>query len=142
MKKTVYVGMCVDLLHHGHINILKQAQSYGNITVGLLTDEAMLSYKRTPFMTFEHRLFIVENLKGVYNVIPQSTLDYTENLNVLKPEYVVHGDDWKTGPQKGTRAKVIETLKKWNGELIEVPYTPGISSSDLIKAIQDDLVNT
>ena len=130
--KKVYVGMSTDILHHGHINIIDAARKLGEITVGLLTDEAIASYKRCPLLSYEQRKKIVENLVGVKEVIPQETLDYVPNLRKLKPEYVVHGDDWKKGVQKETRRKVIEALKEWGGELIEPPYTKGISSTLLI----------
>lgn len=131
MKTTVYVGMSADLLHVGHINIIKEAAKLGTLTVGLLTDRAIASYKRLPFLTYEQRKAIVENLKGVEQVIPQETLDYRPNLVRLKPDFVVHGDDWRTGIQSKTREQVIEILKEWGGSLIEVPYTPGISSTQL-----------
>ena len=131
-KKIVYVGMSADLIHPGHINIIKQSSSYGSVTVGLLTDRAIASYKRLPFMDYNKRLKIINSIKGVDKVIPQNTLDYTVNLEKIKPDYVVHGDDWKTGIQRETRKKVIKILKKWNGKLIEIPYTKGISSTDLI----------
>tara|TARA_B100000989_G_C19528294_1_gene468153 strand:+ start:1110 stop:2420 length:1311 start_codon:yes stop_codon:yes gene_type:complete len=133
-NKIVYVGMSADLIHPGHMNILKIAASYGNITVGLLTDEAIATYKRLPLMTFDQRRVVIENIKGVKEVIPQETLDYEKNLKMIKPDYVIHGDDWKDGVQKSTREKVITILKEWKGELIEIPYTEGISSTKLNKA--------
>ncbi len=133
-NKIVYVGMSADLVHHGHMNILKKAASLGEVVVGLLTDEAIASYKRVPMMSYEQRKEIIDNIKGVVKVIPQDTLDYEKNLLSIKPNYVVHGDDWKEGVQKSTREKVINTLKLWNGELIELPYTGGISSTQLNKA--------
>jgi phosphoenolpyruvate phosphomutase len=129
--KKVYVAMSADLIHPGHLNIIDQARKYGEITVGLLTDQAIASYKRLPFLSYDQRRQIVENIKGVSDVIPQETLDYVPNLRQLKPDYVVHGDDWRTGPQRETRARVIETLAEWDGELIEPPYTDGISSTEL-----------
>lgn len=135
--KTVYVGMSADLIHPGHINIIDIARAYGEVTVGLLTDEAIASYKRLPSLSFEHRKKIIENLKGVSHVIAQETLDYVSNLEELKPDYVVHGDDWRSGPQKETRARVIETLAHWGGELIEPKYTAGLSSTALNKAVQE-----
>tara|TARA_B100000131_G_scaffold87687_1_gene84547 strand:- start:28459 stop:29772 length:1314 start_codon:yes stop_codon:yes gene_type:complete len=129
--KTVYVGMCADLLHEGHLNILKHARSLGSVTVGILTDEAVASYKRVPTQNFNARCTIVESLRYVENVIPQSSLSYVDNLRLVKPDYVVHGDDWKTGVQQKIRKEVIETLAEWEGELVEVPYTPGISSTQL-----------
>ena len=137
MKKTVYIGMSADLVHPGHLNIIKRARDLGEVTVGLLTDKAIASYKRLPFMTFEQRKEVIENIKGVSKVIPQHTLDYVVNLQLLRPDYVIHGDDWKNGVQKQTRQKVIDTLKEWNGELVEIPYTEGISSTQLNKAIKE-----
>ena len=88
-----------------------------------------------PYLTFEERKVILQNLKYVKNVIPQNTLDYRNNLNLLKPDYVVHGDDWKKGVQKKTRDQVIKTLKKWKGKLIEPKYTDKISSTLIKKNI-------
>jgi len=136
-KKTVYIGMSADLIHPGHLNILKTGRELGDVTIGLLTDAAIASYKRLPHMNFDQRKAVVENLKGVTDVIPQETLDYAPNLRQLKPDYVVHGDDWKEGVQQETRQRVIDTLAEWGGELIEPSYTPGISSSMLIKAVRE-----
>lgn len=133
----VYVGMSADLIHPGHINILNEASKLGDVTVGVLTDKAIASYKRLPYMNYDQRSEIVLNLKQVSNVVPQKTLDYSDNLRELKPKYVLHGDDWKEGIQSETRKKVIEVLKEWNGELIEVPYTQGISSTQLNNALRD-----
>ena len=130
-KKKVYVGLSVDILHEGHINILKKASKLGKVTVGLLTDQAITSYKQLPHLNYKQREIIIKNLRFVDKVIPQKTLDYTENLNLIKPNYVVHGDDWKTGIQKITRKKAINILKKWSGRLIEVPYTTNISYSKM-----------
>ena len=131
-KKKVYVGLSVDIVHEGHINILKTASKYGEVIVGLLTDEAIASYKNIPYLNYERRKIIVQNIKYVNKVIPQNTLSYVSNLNSIKPDYVVHGDDWKKGIQKQTRQDVIKTLKKWSGKLIEPKYTKNISST-LIK---------
>lgn len=129
----VYVGMCADLVHHGHINIIREASKLGDVTVGLLTDEAIASYKRVPLLSYEHRKAIIEGMKGVSSVIPQDTLDYVPNLLKVKPDYVVHGSDWKTGVQQQTRARVIEALKRWGGKLVEPEYTEGVSSTQLIR---------
>ena len=133
--KTVYVGMSADLLHPGHINILREASKLGTVIVGVLTDKAIASYKRLPFMSFEQRKEVVENIKGVSKVIPQNTLDYTANLNLIKPDIVVHGDDWREGVQIKTRQQVIDTLADWGGELVEVSYTQGISSTQLNESL-------
>jgi len=132
--KKVYVGMSADLIHPGHMNILKEAAKLGSITVGLLTDSAIASYKRMPHMSYEQRKMVVENIKGVDTVIPQETLDYRNTLEQIRPDYVVHGDDWKEGAQKKTRQQVIEKLKEFGGKLIEISYTKGISSTQLIEA--------
>jgi len=128
--------MSADLIHPGHINILERAGELGEVTVGLLTDGAIASYKRLPHMTFEQRKAVVESLKPVSRVVPQETLDYVPNLRALEPDYVVHGDDWRTGVQRETRQRVIDALREWGGELIEVPYTPGISSSQLNASVR------
>ena len=117
--KKVYVGMSADLIHTGHLNIIREARKLGKVTVGLLTDAAIASYKRLPYLSFEQRKEIVENLVGVSKVVPQETLDYIPNLMKLKPDYVVHGDDWKAGVQAKVRQKVIDTLAKWNGQLLD-----------------------
>lgn len=129
--------MSADLVHPGHLNIIKKASALGEVIVGLLTDEAISSYKRMPFMTFDQRREVIKNIKGVSRVVPQSTLDYAPNLEALKPDYVVHGDDWREGVQKETRQRVIETLSQWGGELVEVPYTQGISSTQLNAALKE-----
>lgn len=135
--KKVYVGMSADLIHPGHLNILKEAAKHGEVMVGLLTDVAIASYKRIPFMEFEQRKQVIENIKGVSQVVAQETLDYVPNLKKYKPDFVVHGDDWKTGVQQKTRQRVIDVLAQWGGELIEVPYTQGISSTKLNKALKE-----
>ncbi len=137
MKKIVYVAMSVDLIHKGHINIIKEASKLGDVVVGLLTDKAISSYKRLPFMPYESRKLIIEQIKGVNKVIEQRTHNYRENLMKLRPNYVVHGDDWREGPQKKVRDEVIETLKEWNGELVEIPYTENISSTILNKNMRE-----
>lgn len=135
-RKVVYVGMSADLIHPGHINVLRAAAKLGDVTVGLLTDSAIASYKRLPHMTFEQRREVVENLKGVETVVAQETLDYVPNLTNLRPDYVVHGDDWQTGIQANVRQRVIDALASWGGELVEVKYTEGISSTQLNAAVK------
>ena len=130
-EKIVYVGMCADLIHHGHINIISAAKKLGKVVVGLLTDEAVASYKRVPLLSYEQRKKIVENISGVEKVVPQRTLDYVANLKKIKPDFVVHGDDWKTGVQRETRERVIKVLKTWGGKLFETKYSRGISSTQL-----------
>lgn len=136
-QKTVYVGMSADLIHPGHLNILDRAAEYGRVVVGLLTDRAIGSYKRLPCLEYEDRKKIVESLKSVDEVMAQDTLDYVTNLELVRPDYVVHGDDWRTGPQCETRKRVLETLEQWGGELIEPEYTQGYSSTALNQAIRE-----
>ena len=130
-KKIVYVAMAADIIHHGHINIINHAKKLGYVIVGLLTDKAIASYKRVPLLPYECRKKIVENIKGVDKVVPQTTWDYAPNLKKIKPDYVVHGDDWRQGKQKIMRERVIKVLKEWGGKLVEPPYTRDISSTRL-----------
>ena len=123
--------MSADIIHPGHLNIINEASKLGYVIVGVLTDAAIASYKRLPYLNYEQRALIVKSLKGVEEVIPQTTLDYVPNLEKIKPDYVVHGDDWKEGVQKETRQRVIDVLAKWGGKVIDVPYTQGISSTQL-----------
>jgi len=134
-KKIVYLGLSADILHEGHINILKTASKLGEVVVGLLTDEAIASYKKIPYLNFKQRNIILKNIKYVSRVIPQKTLDYTKNLKLIKPDFVVHGDDWKTGVQKNTRTKVVKLIRKWSGKLVEPKYTKNISSSKIKESI-------
>ncbi len=126
--------MVADLIHHGHINIIKEARKYGRVIVGLMTDKAAASYKRLPLLPYEERKKIVESLAGVHEVIPQHELDYVKATAKLKPDFIVHGSDWKTGPQSKTRKEIIAAMKKWGGKVIEPEYTTGVSSSALVQA--------
>jgi len=131
-KKIAYVPLAVDILHEGHINIIKTAKKYGYVIVGLLTDRAIAQYKELTILNFNEREVLVKNLSYVDEVIAQDSIDYESILNQIKPDYFVHGDDWKLDNRKYIRKKVIKVLKKWNGKLIEPKYTKNISSS-LIK---------
>ena len=128
-EKIVYVGISADIMHPGHINILQESSKYGQVIVGLLTDKAIASYKRLPFLTFDQRKKVIENMKQVYKVIPQETLDYRPNLEKIRPDIVVHGDDWKNGVQSNFRKNLIKTMKIWGGKVIDIPYTNKISST-------------
>jgi phosphoenolpyruvate phosphomutase len=136
-NKTVYVPLAVDILHSGHLNIIAKAKKYGKVVIGLLSDSAISEYKNIPSLTYEERYKIVKSLKNVNKIIKQKTWDYSSVINSLKPDYFIHGDDWKKGVQKNTRLKVIKLLKKNKGKLIEIPYTKNISSS----TIKSKLVN-
>ena len=139
--KKVYIGMSADIIHIGHLNIITQAAKLGKLTVGVLTDEAIASYKRLPTLDYENRSKTVASIKGVNNVIPQKTLDYTHNLKLIKPDYVVHGDDWKTGIQSTVRKNVIDTLSEWGGKLVEPNYTGGISSTMISRKVWKTFVS-
>ena len=138
-NKLVYVGLSADILHEGHINIIQTAKKFGDVIVGLLTDQAIASYKNIPQLSYQQREIILKNIKLIKKVIPQKTLDYTYNLNLIRPDFVVHGDDWKNSIQKPVRLKVIKTLKKWGGKLIEPKYTKNISSSIIKKKISETI---
>ena len=128
--------MSADIIHPGHINILKVASSYGEVIVGLLTDQAIASYKKLPLMDYEERFKVIDGIKYVSKIVKQDTLDYSKNLLEIKPKYVVHGDDWTTGIQKNVRKNVIDVLEEWSGELIEVPYTEGVSSTNIKEKLE------
>jgi phosphoenolpyruvate phosphomutase len=133
--KKVYIAMSADIIHVGHVNILRKAQELGEVYVGVLTDEAIAEYKRFPLMPLEQRMSIIGSLQGVSQVMVQTSLDYEENIRAIKPDYVVHGDDWRTGIQSVMREKVISILHEWGGELVEYPYTEGVSIETLRKEL-------
>ena len=135
-KKIIYVPMGADIIHSGHLNIINKAKKYGEIVIGLFTDTAIAEYKTLPLINYSQRLDIMKNIKGISKIMKQDTWDYTNNLNKLKPNYVIHGDDWKIGIQKKTRLKVIKLLKKWKGQLIEVPYTKKIEIKENKKNVK------
>jgi len=135
MKKTVYLGMTADIIHPGLINIIREAAKYGDVFIGLLTDEAIAEHKRLPHMNYEQRKEVVENIKGVTKVVPQKEWSYLFNLREYKPDYMIHGDDWKQGPLANIRDEVFTAMKEWGGEVVEIPYTYGITSSSLNKDI-------
>ena len=127
--KLVYVPMAADIIHPGHINILKEAAKYGNVMVGLFSDEAIKTYKKPPSMTYDLRKTVIENIKGVKYVVKQDIRDYEPNLRKFRPDYMVHGTDWREGPLADVRAKAINVMGEWGGEVIEPEYTQGVSSS-------------
>src|SRR5574344_1029433 len=136
--KTVYLGMIGDIIHPGLINIISEGAKHGALTIGLFTDKAIATHRRIPFMTFEQRRSVVENIKGVKNVVPQDEWSYVPNLLKYRPDYIIHGDDWKEGSELELRKATFEAMKEIGGEVIEIPYTKGITSSSLeeeIKAI-------
>lgn len=138
-NKIVYVPLAVDILHTGHLNIINNAKKYGKVVIGLLSDKAISEYKEIPSLDYKERYNVVKNIKNVSQIVKQDTWDYSQILNKLKPNYFVHGDDWKKGIQKNTRKRVISILKKNNGKLIEVPYTKNISSASIKSSLLKQL---
>ena len=135
-EKTVYVGITGDIIHPGIINIIQQGAKYGRLIVGLLTNSAIINHKRLPYLSYEQRKNVIENIKGVSEVIPQEDWSYVPNLKKLKPNYIIHGDDWKDNYLKEIREETIEYMKSIGSEVIEIPYTKGITSSDIFKKIR------
>ena len=136
MKKRVYLGMIADIMHPGLINIINEGAKYGDLIIGLFTDKAIAQHKRLPYLTYEQRKNVVENIKGVAEVVPQEEWSYAANLRLLKPDYMIHGDDWKTGPDRELRDEAFKVMEELGGEVIEIPYTKGIDSSSLEKEIK------
>lgn len=140
--KKVYISLSANILHHGHIKLFEEARKYGNIIVGLLTDKAIAEFKNIPYLNFEQRKQILLNIKGVEKIIPQNEYDESINIKKYKPDYVIHGDDWKIGYDKVIRNKVINTLASYGGKLIELPYTKNISSTIINKYQNLNLITT
>jgi phosphoenolpyruvate mutase len=137
-NKFVYITLSIDLLHHGHINLIKQSKKYGKVIAGLLTDKAIATEKRIPILNYEQRKKILENINGVSKVVAQNEWDCSSNILKYKPNYLVHGDDWKFGYDKNYRTRAIKALKKVSGKLIEIPYTKNISSFALKERIHQE----
>lgn len=129
--KQVYLGMIADIMHPGLINIITEGAKYGELTIGLFTDKAIATHKRLPYLTYEQRKNVVEHIAGVAHVVPQDDWSYVPNLRKYKPDYIIHGDDWIEGQDKYIREEVFQVMKEQGGDVIEIPYTKGISSSGL-----------
>lgn len=127
--KKVYLCMSTDIIQTGHINIIEKAAELGEVTVGVLCDECVAMYEKYPILPLTERMRIIRNIKGVAQVVVQDDIYYDKNLRELKPDVVIHGDNWKTGYQKDVRERVIEVLAEWGGELVEIPYykSPSLS---------------
>ncbi len=138
-NRTVYMSFSTDLIHSGHIAIIKKAQKLGKLTIGVLSDEAIASYKRFPLLPYEERKSLVENINGVYRVVEQKELSYKENIKAIKPDFVVHGDDWREGFQKPVRDEVISCLNEYGGKLVEFPYSKDDKYDQLEKLSREKL---
>lgn len=131
-KKKVYLGMVADIMHPGLINIISKGAEYGDVIIGLYTDKAIASRKRLPYLTYDQRKNVLENIKGVSEVVPQDDWSYVPNLKKYRPDFIIHGDDWKTNSDKEIRQEVFEVMNEMGGKVIEIPYTKGIESSALM----------
>ena len=135
MSKKVYLGMIADIMHPGLINIINEGAKYGDVIIGLFTDKAIATHKRLPYLTYEQREIVVRSIHGVVDVVPQNDWSYVPNLVKYIPDYIIHGDDWLEGPDKYLRDEVFKLMEKMGGEVIEIPYTKGISASALKEEI-------
>ncbi len=138
-SRKVYMCFSTDIIHGGHIAIIKKAQKLGKLIIGVLSDEAVTSYKRLPLVPASERKVMFENVAGVYKVVDQNTLSYKENLEALKPDIVVHGDDWCTGFQKPIRDEVVSILASYGGRLVEYPYSSDQKYADIQARTRSDL---
>ena len=129
--KKVYLPMSAEVIHYGHINIINKASELGEVVVGLLTDSAISEFSKVPRLTFEQRKSVVENIKGVSSVVEQETDSAEKNVRLLLPDYFIHGDVWRKRNTISARDKVVKIMNEIGGELIEIPYTYGVSSSVL-----------
>ncbi|MDE7322628.1 MAG: phosphoenolpyruvate mutase [Lachnospiraceae bacterium] len=133
--KKVYTCFCTDIIHEGHLNILREANKYGEVIVGILSDAAMIKYNRFPTITLEDRMKIVEDTGLVQSVIIQNEIMYDNVIKNIRPDYVIHGDNWCHGPENAIRRNVIDNLNKYGGELLEVGYT----YNENVKKIDDNI---
>lgn len=134
--KTVYLGLRGDIIHPGIINIINEANKHGRVLAGVLSDKAIAEYRKLPVLTFEQRKNIVENIKGVSEVVEQKERSYVPNLLRYKPDYIIHGDDWKNGSLSKEREDVFRVMNEIGGKVIEIPYTSGFSSSEMTKEME------
>ncbi len=136
MAKKVYLGMIADIMHPGLINIINEGSKYGDVIIGLFTDKAITTHKRLPYLTYEQRETVVRSILGVSDVVPQDDWSYVPNLVKYKPDYIIHGDDWLQGPDKYIRDEVFKVMEAMGGQVIEIPYTKGITSSGLAEELE------
>ena len=136
MAKKVYLGMIADIMHPGLINIINEGAKYGDVIIGLFTDKAIATHKRLPYLTYEQRETVVRSIHGVADVVPQDDWSYVPNLVKYKPDYIIHGDDWLEGPDKYIRDEVFKVMEAMGGQVIEIPYTKGITSSGLAEELE------
>lgn len=134
--KTVYMCFSTDIIHSGHINIIQKAAQLGRVVAGVLCDRCVAIYEKYPLLPEQERVKILENITGIDRVVVQNDIYYDEVIRKLRPDYVVHGDNWRTGYQKPVRERVIETLKEWGGELVEFPYTSNETLATISQSLE------
>ena len=140
MSKKVYIGMSADVFHHGHVNIISEARKYGDVYIGLLNDKAVADYKRLPYLSWDKRKIILENIIGVKEVFEQSEWDYSPTIKKLKPDIMVHGKDWLEGPLAPYRERAIKALNSYGGKLVEIEYTKDVSSTEI--TLKEKIIGT
>jgi len=137
--KKVYACFCTDVIHEGHLNIIAEAKKYGELVIGVLSDSAMIRYNRFPTISFEERVQLFKNIANVKEVIIQNDIMYDKVIEEVRPDYVIHGDNWKEGPEYAIRQNVITTLEKYGGTLVEVPYTYNENVKRIDKKLKEKL---
>ena len=136
-RPYVFVPMCIDIFHHGHINLLVKSKKLGNVIVGLMTDEGIKSYKgKKPLISYKNRKKVLDHLDCVNHILSINGLLYEKFAKKYQFDYFVHGSDWKLGTQSNERKKLIEAMKSWGGKVLEFPYTRNISSTILKKRLK------
>ena len=133
--KKVYTCFCTDVIHEGHLNILREAGKYGQVTVGILSDAAMIKFNRFPTITMDERARIVQETGLADSVVIQNEIMYDKVFADLRPDYVIHGDNWREGPERAIRQNVLDNMRKYGGELIEIAYTHNAN----VKKIDDNI---
>ena len=137
-RPIVFVPMSADIIHYGHIRLLKKSSRYGNVVVGLMTDKGISSYKSRPFFKYRNRYEVLESFKNISMIIPLEGLVYDKICKIIKPEFFVHGSDWNKGSQMKQKNILKNLMKKWSGKLITIKYTDGISTSKIKKKLKRD----
>lgn len=137
--KKVYTCFCTDVIHEGHLNIINTAKTYGKVIVGVLSDEAMIRYNRFPTISFKERMEMIRGITGVDEVIVQNEIMYDKVIDKIRPDYVIHGDNWLIGPEKAIRDNVEKLLGQYGGKIIDVPYTYNENVKNIDKKIIEKL---
>ena len=140
MKKIIYIGLSLDIIHHGHINLINKAKKYGYLIVGLLTDSAIAKHKKLPLLNYNQRKKILNSISGVDRIVEQHEWCYSKNILKYKPDIMFHGDDWKIDDNgRVLRKNAISAIKKIGSKLIEIPHTKGVSSSSLQNKFHEEV---